>query len=65
MAEAGATVSEVQQAGRWQGPTMPARYVREMPEASDGGQSTPNFGGGMSQIDLSLKDIGEEGVHSC
>ena len=32
LAEAGATVSEVQQAGRWQGPTMPARYVREMPE---------------------------------
>ena len=31
LAEAGATVSEVQQAGRWQGPTMPARYVREMP----------------------------------
>ena len=32
LAEAGATVTEVQQAGRWQGPTMPARYVREMPE---------------------------------
>ena len=32
LAEAGATVKEVQQAGRWQGPTMPARYVREMPE---------------------------------
>ncbi len=31
LAEAGATVSEVQQAGRWQGPTMPARYVREAP----------------------------------
>ena len=31
LAEAGATVKEVQQAGRWQGPTMPARYVREMP----------------------------------
>ena len=31
LAEAGATVTEVQQAGRWQGPTMPARYVREMP----------------------------------
>ena len=31
LAGAGATVSEVQQAGRWQGPTMPARYVREMP----------------------------------
>ena len=31
LVEAGATVSEVQQAGRWQGPTMPARYVREMP----------------------------------
>ena len=29
LAEAGATVKEVQQAGRWQGPTMPARYVRE------------------------------------
>ena len=31
LAEAGATVTEVQQAGRWQGPTMPARYVREAP----------------------------------
>ena len=31
LAEAGATVKEVQQAGRWQGPTMPARYVRERP----------------------------------
>ena len=31
LAEAGATVTEVQQAGRWQGPTMPARYVGEMP----------------------------------
>ncbi len=31
LAEAGATVSEVQQAGRWQGPTMPVRYVREAP----------------------------------
>ena len=31
LAEAGATVNEVQQAGRWQGPTMPARYVREIP----------------------------------
>lgn len=31
LAEAGATVTEVQRAGRWQGPTMPARYVREMP----------------------------------
>ena len=31
LAEAGATVNEVQRAGRWQGPTMPARYVREMP----------------------------------
>ena len=31
LAEAGATVKEVQQAGRWQGPTMPARYVREAP----------------------------------
>ena len=31
LAEAGATVKEVQRAGRWQGPTMPARYVREMP----------------------------------
>ena len=31
LADAGATVKEVQQAGRWQGPTMPARYVREMP----------------------------------
>ena len=32
LADAGATVSEVQRAGRWQGPTMPARYVREIPE---------------------------------
>ena len=31
LSDAGATVSEVQQAGRWQGPTMPARYVREAP----------------------------------
>ena len=31
LAEAGATVNEVQRAGRWQGPTMPARYVREAP----------------------------------
>ena len=31
LAEAGATVGEVQQAGGWQGPTMPARYVREAP----------------------------------
>lgn len=31
LADAGATVREVQQAGRWQGPTMPARYVREAP----------------------------------
>ena len=31
LAEAGATVKEVQQAGRWQGPTMPARYVRGAP----------------------------------
>ena len=31
LAEAGATVTEVQRAGRWQGPTMPARYVREAP----------------------------------
>ena len=31
LAEAGATVKEVQRAGRWQGPTMPARYVREAP----------------------------------
>lgn len=31
LADAGATVKEVQQAGRWQGPTMPVRYVREAP----------------------------------
>ena len=31
LVEAGATVKEVQQAGGWQGPTMPARYVREAP----------------------------------
>ena len=31
LAEAGATVKEVQQAGRWRGPTMPAHYVREAP----------------------------------
>ena len=29
LAEAGASVREVQRAGRWQEPTMPARYVRE------------------------------------
>ena len=32
LADAGATVKEVQRAGRWQEPTMPARYVREAPE---------------------------------
>ena len=32
LAEAGATMKEVQRAGRWQDPTMPARYVREAPE---------------------------------
>lgn len=32
LAEAGASVREVQQAGRWRDPTMPARYVREAPE---------------------------------
>ena len=32
LADAGATVKEVQRAGRWQDPTMPARYVREAPE---------------------------------
>ena len=32
LAEAGASVKEVQRAGRWQEPTMPARYVREVPE---------------------------------
>ena len=32
LAEAGASVKEVQRAGRWQEPTMPARYVREAPE---------------------------------
>ena len=31
LAEAGASVKEMQQAGRWQDPTMPARYVREAP----------------------------------
>ncbi len=31
LAEAGASVKEVQRAGRWQNPTMPARYVREAP----------------------------------
>ena len=29
LADAGATVKEVQRAGRWQDPAMPARYVRE------------------------------------
>ena len=29
LAEAGASVKEVQRAGRWQDPAMPARYVRE------------------------------------
>ena len=32
LADAGATMKEVQRAGRWQDPTMPARYVREAPE---------------------------------
>ena len=32
LADAGASVKEVQRAGRWQDPTMPARYVREAPE---------------------------------
>ena len=32
LAEAGASVKEVQRAGRWQEPTMPARYVKEAPE---------------------------------
>ena len=32
LADAGASVKEVQRAGRWQEPTMPARYVREAPE---------------------------------
>ena len=31
LAEAGASVKEVQRAGRWQDATMPARYVREAP----------------------------------
>ena len=31
LADAGATMKEVQRAGRWQNPTMPARYVREAP----------------------------------
>lgn len=32
LAEAGASVKEVQRAGRWQDPAMPARYVREAPK---------------------------------
>ena len=32
LAEAGASVKEVQRAGRWRDPAMPARYVREAPE---------------------------------
>ena len=32
LAEAGASVREVQRAGRWRDPTMPARYVKEAPE---------------------------------
>ena len=32
LAEAGASVREVQSAGRWRDPAMPARYVREVPE---------------------------------
>ncbi|MDE0297434.1 MAG: tyrosine-type recombinase/integrase [Candidatus Poribacteria bacterium] len=32
LAEAGASVREVQRAGRWRDPAMPARYVREAPE---------------------------------
>ncbi len=32
LAEAGASVREVQSAGRWRDPAMPARYVREAPE---------------------------------
>ena len=32
LADAGASVKEVQRAGRWQEPTMPARYVREESE---------------------------------
>ena len=32
LADAGATMKEVQRAGRWQDPAMPARYVREAPE---------------------------------
>ncbi len=32
LAEAGASVREVQSAGRWRDATMPARYVREAPE---------------------------------
>ena len=31
LAEAGASVKEMPKAGRWQDPTMPARYVREAP----------------------------------
>ena len=32
LAEAGASVREVQRAGRWRDATMPARYVRDAPE---------------------------------
>ena len=32
LADAGATMKEVQRAGRWRNPAMPARYVREAPE---------------------------------
>ena len=32
LGEAGASVREVQRAGRWRDPAMPARYVREAPE---------------------------------
>ena len=37
LADAGATMKEVQRAGRWQDPTMPARYVREAPEEGSPG----------------------------
>ena len=35
LADAGATMKEVQRAGRWQNPTMPARYVREAPDGTE------------------------------
>ena len=37
LADAGATMKEVQRAGRWQEPTMPARYVREGADGTECG----------------------------